>query len=67
MTSIAYLVGRDKVPDEQENRHHHMLCDGNHVRPRDFEDLDVLFHCSVEVNVVRSNTSSDAELQVLGL
>jgi len=34
-------VSWDEVPDEQENRHHDVLCDGCDVGPGHFQDLNL--------------------------
>ena len=65
--SLAYLVSWNEVPDEEQHAHHDVLSDGRDVRASDLEDLETLFHCSIEVDMVRANTSGDTELQVLSL
>ena len=63
------LVGWDEVADEDEDGHDNMLSDRHNVRSGNFcnSDTAVGLVGSVEVDVVRSNTSSDGNLQVLGL
>ena len=60
------MSGR-KVPDQKKDRHDDVLSDGDDVRSRDLEDLDVFLDGSVEVDVVRADTSCDADLEILGL
>lgn len=64
---VAYLVSGNKVPDKEEDGHDDVLSNGDDIRARDFQHLDALLDGSVEVDVVRADTSRDAELQVLGL
>ena len=63
----AYLVCRHKVADKEQDAHDDMLGDRDDVRARDLEDLDAVLDGSVEVDVVRTNTRGDADLEVLGL
>ena len=63
----AYLVGGDKVADEEEDGHHDVLGDRDNVGARDLEDLDTVLDGRVEVDVVGADTSGDAKLEVLGL
>ena len=60
-------MGRNKVPDEEEDGHDDVLSNGNDIGARDFQNLDVVLDSGVEVNVVRADTSCDTELQVFGL
>ena len=64
---MAYLVSRDKVPDKEQDIHDDMLCDGGSVRASDLQDVQALLGSSIEVDVVRSNTSRDTDFEVLGL
>lgn len=57
----------NKVPDEQEDRHHNVLSDRDDIGARDLQDLDTVLHSGVEVNVVGANTSGNTELKFLGL
>lgn len=63
------LVGGDKVADESEDGHDDVLGDGDDVGARDLGDGDAAIGlvCGVEVDVIRSNTSSDGNLEVLRL
>ena len=65
--AVADLVCGDEVPDEQEDAHHDVLCDGNDVGTGDFHDFETLLCSYVEVDVVRPDTGGHAELEVLGL
>lgn len=60
-------MGGDEVPDEEEDAHDDVLGDRDNVRPRDLENLDTVLDGSVEVDVVRADTSGDTDLEVLGL
>jgi hypothetical protein len=44
-----------------------MLGNGHNVGARNFQNLDFVVNGSVQVDVVRANSSSDAEFEVLGL
>jgi hypothetical protein len=57
----------NKVPDEQEDRHHNVLSDRDDIGTRDLQNLDTALHSSVEVDVVGTNTSGNTELEFLGL
>ena len=63
----SYLVGGGEVPDEEEDAHDDVLGDRDDVRARDLEDLDTLLNGSIEIDVVGTDTSGDAKLQVLSL
>lgn len=65
--SGTHLVCGHKVANEQEDAHDDVLSDGDDVRSRDLEDLDLFLDGSVEVDVVRADTSRDADLEILGL
>lgn len=69
LTVADHLVGRDEVADEVEDGHDNVLGDGDDVAAGDFGDGDTTVGLvgSVEVDVVRANTSSDGDLEVLGL
>lgn len=60
-------MSRHKVPDEQEDGHDHVFCDGDHVGAGNLENLHTMLDGGVQVNVVRPNTSGDTELEVFGL
>ena len=60
-------MGRNKVPDEEEDGHDDVLSNGNDIGAGDFQNLDAVLDNGVEVNVVRADTSCDTELQVFGL
>ena len=69
VTTGDLLVGRDEVADEGEDGHDDVLSDGDDVGASDLSDGDtaVGLVCSIEVDVVGTDTSSDGELEVLGL
>ena len=67
VTALDHLVGGDKVADEEEDAHDDVLCDRGDVRAGHLEDLDPAVDGSVEIDVVRADTCSDADLEVLGL
>jgi len=60
-------VGRNKVPDKEEDGHDDVLSNRDDIGAGDLQDLGVVLDCSVEVNVIRADTSRDTEFQVLGL
>ena len=61
------LVSWDKVANKRENSHENMLCHGHNIGASHFGDRDatVRFVRGVEVNMVRSNTGGDGELEIL--
>lgn len=63
------LVGGDEVADEGQDGHDDVLGDGDDVGASNLGDGDtaVGFVRGIEVDVVRSNTSSNGKLQVLSL
>lgn len=69
LTVADLLVGRDEVADQGEDGHDNVLSDGDDVAASDLSDGDTTVGLvgGVEVNVVRANTSSDGNLEVLGL
>ena len=56
-----------EVAHEEEDVHHDVLRDGDDVRARDLEHLDVALNGRVEVDVVRADAGCDADLEVLRL
>lgn len=69
LTTGDLLVGRDKVADQVEDSHDDVLGHGDDVAAGNFGNSDTTVGLvgSVEVDVVRANTSSDSDLEVLGL
>jgi hypothetical protein len=69
LTTLDLLVGRDEVADEDEDGHDDVLSDGDDVGASDLGDSDAAIGRvgGVEVDVVRTDTSSDGNLEVLGL
>ena len=69
VTTGDLLVGRDEVADEGEDGHNDVLSDGDDVGASDLGDGDTAVGLvgSIEVDVVGTDTSSDGELEVLGL
>lgn len=61
------LVGRDEVPDQNEDSHDDMLGDRDDIGSGDLGDGDVLLVGSVKIDVIGANPSSDCNLEVLGL
>ena len=60
-------MGGDKVPDEEQDVHDDVFCDRDDVRASDLENLKALRGGGVEVDVIRSDTSRDTDLEILGL
>ena len=62
-------MGRDEVADQVEDGHDNVLGDGDDVAAGNFGNGDTTVGLvgSVQVDVVRANTSSDSDLEVLGL
>lgn len=60
-------MSRYKVANKEEDAEDDMLGDGNDIGSGHFCDSNLLFIGSVEVNMIRSDTGSDTELEVLGL
>ena len=69
VTSGNLLVGRDKVADEDEHGHDDVLGNRDDVGTSDLGNSDTAVGLvgSVQVNVVRTNTGSDGNLEVLCL
>lgn len=69
VTLSDLLVSGDEVADKDENGHDDVLSDRDDIAASDFSDGDTAVGGvgGIEVNVVGTNTSSDGELQVLGL
>lgn len=44
-----------------------MLGDGGDIGTRDFKDLDPVLDCSIKIDVIGANTSSDTDFEVFGL
>lgn len=69
LTTLDLLVCRDEVADQDEDRHDHVLGDGDDVGAGNFCNGDAAIGRvrSVEVDVIGANTSSDGKLELLGL
>ena len=67
LATANLLVCRDKVADQGEDGHDNMLGDGDDIGPGDLGhgNATVGLVGSVQVDMVRANTGSDGELQVL--
>jgi len=69
VTSLDLLVGGDEVADEDEDGHDDVLSNRDDVGASNLSDGETAVGLvgSIEIDVVRSNTSSNAKLEVLGL
>lgn len=69
LTLGDHLVGGDKVADKDEHSHDDVLSDGNDVGTSDFSDGNTTVGLvgSIEIDVVRTNTGGDGNLEVLCL
>jgi hypothetical protein len=68
LTGLDLLVGGNEVADEDKNGHDDVLGDGDDVGTGHFGDGDTAVGLvgSIEIDVVRSDTSCDGNLEVLG-
>jgi hypothetical protein len=68
LTTLDLLVSRDEVADEDEDGHEDVLSNGDDVGASDLSDSDTTVGLvgSVEVDVVRADTSGNSELELLG-
>ena len=41
VATLGHLMSGHEVPDEQQNRHHNVLCDRSDVGPGHLQDLDL--------------------------
>ena len=60
-------MSRNKVANEDENAHHDLLSNRLDVGSGNLEDLNSVLNSCVEIDVVGSDTSSDTDLELLGL
>jgi hypothetical protein len=60
-------MGRNEVPDKKKDTHNDVLSDRDDIGARHFEDLDFLIDRCIEINMVGTNASGDAKLEVFGL
>ena len=69
VTTLDLLVGRDEVADKDEDGHEDVLSNGDDVGASDLSDGDTTVGLvgSVEIDVVRADTSGNSELELLGL
>lgn len=69
LTAGDLLVGRDEVADQGQDGHDNVLSDGGDVAASDLSDGDTAVGLvgSVEVDVVRADTSGQGKLELLGL
>ena len=59
---------RYKVADEREYGHKDVFCNGNDIGPSDlgYCNATVGLVCCIQIDMVRTNTRSDGELELLG-
>lgn len=69
VTAFDLFVCRNEVSDEKEDSHHDMLGHRHDIGSGNLcnSDPTVGLVCSIQINMVRTNTSSHCNLQVLGL
>lgn len=69
VTTLDLLVRGDEVADQGQDGHDDVLSDGDDIGASDLGDGDTAVGLvgGVQVNVVRTNTGSNGELQLLGL
>lgn len=69
LTIADLLVSRDEVADQCEDGHDNVLSDRDNVAASNFSDGDTTVGLvgGVEVDMVRANTSSDGNFEVLSL
>lgn len=67
-TSLDLLVSGNEVADKGEDGHDNVLSDGGDVAASNFGNGDTSIGLvgGVEVNVIRTNTGGDCDLEVLG-
>ena len=68
ITTGDLFVRGDKVADEHENGHEHVLGDGNDVGARNFGDGDAAIGLvgGVQIDMVGTDTGGDGDFEVLG-
>ena len=44
-----------------------MFSDRNNVRPRDFHNLNVFLHCTIEVDMIRTDTCGNTKFEIVRL
>jgi hypothetical protein len=69
LTADDLLVGGDEVPDQKKDGHDNVLGDGDDVAAGDLSDGDTTVGLvgGIQVDVVRTNTGGDGDLELLGL
>ena len=67
VSTFGHLVSWHKVPHKEEDVHHDVLRDRDHVRSGDLEYLNAVLNGGVEVDMVRADAGSDADREVLCL
>lgn len=69
LTTLNLLVGGNEVSDENQDGHENVLSDGDDVGASNLGDGDTTVGLvgGVEVDMVRADTSSNSELELLGL
>lgn len=62
-------MGGDKVADEDEDGHDDVLRNGNNIGAGDLRNGDTAVGLvgGIKVDMIGANTSSDGDLEVLGL
>ena len=69
VSGFDLVASWNEVADEGQDSHNDMLGNGDDIAASDFGDSDTTIGLvgGIQVNVVRANTSSDGNLQFLGL
>jgi hypothetical protein len=67
VAALDHLMSRNKVLDEKKDGQDDVLSNGDDIGAGDFQNLGAVLHRGVEVDVVRADTSRDADFQFLGL
>ena len=61
---VTNLVCGNKVADEEEHDHDDVLSDGGDVGTGDLKNFNTLLGGSIEIDVIRADTSGDADLEL---
>lgn len=63
----TYFMCGHEITDKEEDAHDDVLSNGHNIGSRNLEDLDLVVDSRVEVDMVGTDTSSDANLEVFSL
>jgi hypothetical protein len=57
-------VRRYEVTNQEKDVHHDVLSDRDHIRTANFDDWNLSFGGSIQIDMIGTNTSGNSKLQI---